>query len=107
MKRKKRNADDSTVPMFPLRKFRNTPGPLRAKAHARLARNERGRWRVAGMKVDLQLADPATSLHDIERALEQFEDFCIVTESVRAGVPISVSVRDGQGRVVHAIAPGP
>jgi len=90
--------------LFSLRKFRNTPGPLRATARARLARNEHGRWRVAGMEVDLQLADAATSLHNIERASAQFEDFCIVTESVRTGVPVSISVRDGQGQVVHAAA---
>jgi uncharacterized OsmC-like protein len=93
--------------LFALRKFRNTPGPLRAKARARLARNEQGRWRVAGMNVDLQLADPAASLQHIERALAQFEDFCIVTESVRTGVPVTVSVRDGQGQVVHATTAGP
>jgi uncharacterized OsmC-like protein len=88
--------------LFALRKFRNTPGPLRAKARAQLARNAQGRWRVAGMEVDIQLADPAASLQHIERALAQFEDFCIVTESVRAGVPVAVRVRDGEGREVHA-----
>lgn len=72
--------------LFALRKFRNA----------------QGRWRVAGMEVDLQLADPVASLQHIERALAQFEDFCIVTESVRAGVPVAVRVRDGEGREVHA-----
>jgi uncharacterized OsmC-like protein len=93
--------------LFSLRKFRNTPGPIHAKARCRLARNTRGRWRVAGIEVDLQLTGPVASLQNIGRALEQFEDFCIVTESVRTGVPVSVSVRDGQGRVVHATVPGP
>ena len=88
--------------LFSLRKFRNVPGPVRAKASARLARNEQGRWRVIGMEVDLQLADPAALLHNVERALAQFEDFCIVTESVRAGVPVTVRVLDGEGAVVHA-----
>lgn len=91
--------------LFSLRKFRNTPGALRAMARAHLARNDHGRWRVAGMEVDLQLADPATSLQNLERALAQFEDFCIVTESVRGGVPVRVSVRDEQGQVVHATTP--
>jgi uncharacterized OsmC-like protein len=88
--------------LFSLRKFRNAPGPLRAKARGRLARNAQGRWRVAGMEVDLQLADPAASLQHVERALAQFEDFCIVTESVRAGIPVTVRVHDGAGREVHA-----
>jgi uncharacterized OsmC-like protein len=88
--------------LFSLRKFSNKPGSLRAKARAHLARNAQGRWRVAGMEVDLQLADPAASLQHIERALAQFEDFCIVTESVRAGAPVAVSVHDAEGREVHA-----
>lgn len=88
--------------LFALRKFRNAPAPLRAKARARIARNAQGRWRVAGMEVDLQLADAAASLDHLDRALAQFEDFCIVTESVRAGVPVAVRVRDGEGREVHA-----
>jgi hypothetical protein len=37
------------------------------------------------MEVDWLLADPAKSMHNIERALMQFEGFCIVTESARAG----------------------
>lgn len=92
--------------LFALRKFRDTPGPLRAKARARIARNAHGRWRVAGMEVDLQLADTAASLQHLDRALSQFEDFCIVTESVRAGVPVAVRVMDAQGAVVRAAAPG-
>lgn len=88
--------------LFSLRKFRNAPGSLRARARGRLARNAQGRWRVAGMEVDLQLADPAASLQHIERALAQFEDSCIVTESVRTGVQVAVRVRDSEGTEVHA-----
>lgn len=92
--------------LFSLRKFRNTPGPIRAKARARLARNEHDRWRVAGMEVDVQLADAAPSLKHIDRALAQFEDFCIVTESVRGGIPVAVRVRDAEGAIVHGVVPG-
>lgn len=87
--------------LFALRKFRNTPGPLKAEARARLARNAAGRWRIAGMEVDLQLADASAALQNLERALAQFENFCIVTESVRAGVPVRVQVRDAAGVSVH------
>lgn len=87
--------------LFALRKFRNTPGPLKAQARAHLARNATGRWRITGMEVDLQLADASAALPNLERALAQFEDFCIVTESVRAGVPVKVQVRDAQGVSVH------
>jgi uncharacterized OsmC-like protein len=88
--------------LFALRKFHNTPAPLRASARARIARNEHGRWRVVGMEVDLQLADPAASMHNLERVLAQFEDFCIVTESVRSGVPVTVHVHDSARQRLHA-----
>lgn len=88
--------------LFSLRKFRNAPGSLAAHARARLARNAGGRWRVAGIQVDVQLADAAASLERLDRALAQFEDFCIVTESVRAGIPVAVRVRDGEGNLLHA-----
>ncbi|MBS0432044.1 MAG: OsmC family protein [Proteobacteria bacterium] len=91
--------------LFALRKFRNTPAPLHAKARGRIARNAHGRWRVAGMEVDLQLADSAASLQNLDRVLAQFEDFCIVTESVRAGIPVAVRVRDGSGNEVHTTTP--
>jgi hypothetical protein len=30
-----------------------------------------------------------------------FEDFCVVTASIREGIPVKVSVMDQQGAVVH------
>lgn len=87
--------------LFSLRKFRNAPGTIVTRARARLERNEDKRWRIAAIVVDLQLADAAGSLQYVERALAQFEAFCIVTESVRGGVPVAVRVQDGQGVTVH------
>lgn len=92
--------------LFALRKFRNQPGALTAKARARMARNAAGRWRIAAMEVDLQLADPAAALQHVARALAQFEEFCIVTESVRGGIPVTVNVRDGEGNQVHGTTAG-
>ena len=92
--------------LFALRRFRDAPGKLQARARARVVRNAKGRWRIAGIEVDLQLADAAAALPHLERALAQFEDFCIVTESVRAGIPVAVRVRDGEGAEVHATASG-
>ncbi len=61
-------------------------------------RNQRGRWRIAHVDVRLDLSgvDPAQRAA-VERCLGLFEDFCIVTASVRQGVPVDVRVRvDGQ-----------
>jgi hypothetical protein len=34
----------------------------------------------------------------IDRVLEQFQRFCTVSESVKAGIPVAVTVEDGGGR---------
>jgi hypothetical protein len=52
--------------------------------------------------VTLQLADTAASVRHFDRCLEQFEDFCIATESIRHGIPVSVKVLDAEGLTVHA-----
>ncbi|WP_430387498.1 OsmC family protein [Dyella sp. 20L07] len=86
--------------LFALRKYKNTPGPLGANAKATLTRNEHGRWRITHIGVDLQLSDKAELLEHLDRVLAQFEDFCIVTQSVRQGIAVDVSVRDGEGQVL-------
>jgi organic hydroperoxide reductase OsmC/OhrA len=86
--------------LFALRKYKNAPGQMGAKAKATLARNEHGRWRVTHIGVDLQLSDKAELLDRLDRVLAQFEDFCIVTQSVRQGIKVDVSVRDGEGTLL-------
>jgi len=88
--------------LFALRKFKNHPGTIVAHVRADSARNARGRLRVVRIAVELDLPDTAADYAQIERILTQFEDFCIVTESVRAGVPVEVSVRDRSGTVLHS-----
>ena len=78
-------------------KFRQNPGPIRAMATGTLERNEKGRFRIAGIDVVLSLAEGKESIPHLDRCLEQFEDFCIVTQSVRRGIPVSVKVLDEAG----------
>jgi organic hydroperoxide reductase OsmC/OhrA len=88
--------------LFALRKFKNAPGKLVTRAQTTLERNEHGRLRITRINVELHMADATSALEHADRALAQFEDFCIVTQSVRQGVAIDVSVRDADGNVVHA-----
>ncbi|MEK8034733.1 OsmC family protein [Ideonella sp. DXS29W] len=87
--------------LFAMRKFGNQPDPLRATATLQLARNEQGRWRVGHIAVDLHLGQPSDGFKSLERVLAQFEDFCVVTQSVRAGFPVAVQVLDPAGTVLH------
>lgn len=83
-------------------KFRQNPGPLRATATGRLERNAQGRYRIGGIDVELTLAEKWGDMPHQERCLEQFEDFCIVTQSIRAGIPVAVHVRDASGAELPA-----
>ncbi len=85
-------------------KFKQDPGPVRAMATGRLERSERGRYRIAAIDVVLSLSEKFGDLPHQERCLEQFEDFCVVTQSIRAGIPVSVNVVDAEGKVAHAVA---
>lgn len=80
--------------LFSMRKFKNKPEPLTAAVTVTLQRNEQGRFRIADIEVELDLGVPQEQIVQLERILAQFEEFCIVTQSVRSGVPVKVSVFD-------------
>ena len=87
--------------LFALRKYKNTPGTIVARAKAQLGRNEERRLRVTRIEVTIDLPDAVADYAQGERLLQQFENFCVVTESVRSGVSVDVTVRDASGAVVH------
>ena len=88
--------------LFAMRKFKNEPGPIRTTATATLARNEANRLRITGVAATLQIALVRSDIHMAERILDQFEDFCVVTQSVRAAIPVTVRVLDRDGAVLKA-----
>jgi uncharacterized OsmC-like protein len=83
-------------------KFKQAIGPLRTKVHGELVRNDKGRLRIGRFDVTIALAEEAAAVQHLRRCLEQFEDFCVVTESVRHGIPVGVRVVDAQGIEVFA-----
>ena len=87
--------------LFSLRKFKNTPGTLVTKATAHMGRSPEGRLRVERIDADIQLPEMAGSYAQLDRILGQFEQFCVVTESVRTGVAVNVRVVDPTGVVLH------
>jgi organic hydroperoxide reductase OsmC/OhrA len=88
--------------LFALRKFKAEPGQLRTSATASLVRNEQNRLRVKRLQVDLHLGVEGAAIKSLDRALAQFEDFCVVTQSVRAAIPVDVRVFDSLGVVLQA-----
>jgi len=63
---------------------------LSATATARIERNERGRLRIAAIDVEISPALGPDDAPKIVRCRELFEDFCIVTASLRQGIPVDV-----------------
>jgi uncharacterized OsmC-like protein len=83
-------------------KFKQPLGPLRTQVRGELQRNDKGRLRIGRIDVTIRLADDAPDVQHLQRCLEQFEDFCVVTESVRHGIPVRVHVVDDGGVEVFA-----
>jgi organic hydroperoxide reductase OsmC/OhrA len=90
--------------LFSLRKFRNQVEPLLAVATVSMVRNAQNRLRIGRIGVDLHLAGTAGDVKSLHRVLGQFEDFCVVTQSVRAGIAVDVRVLDRHGSVLTSPA---
>jgi hypothetical protein len=60
-------------------------------------RNADGRWRLPRAQVSIRLAEAAGRLEHFDRVLAQFEQFCIVTQSVREGIAVDVRIIDADG----------
>jgi organic hydroperoxide reductase OsmC/OhrA len=65
---------------------------LRTAVEGTLVRNQRGRTRIGEIRVKLAPDVTPEQRERMGRCLELFEDFCIVTESVRQGVKVEVEV---------------
>lgn len=85
--------------LFCARKAKVNPGPIRTKVRTQIARNERGRLRIGKVEVEIGLDLPEAEKAKLMRCRSLFEDYCVVTESVRHGIDVRVSVPalDGAG----------
>lgn len=78
--------------LFCLRKVRLDPDGLTAHVATHVTRNERGRFRISRIDVELVPEVKADSDGRFARCESIFEDFCTVTPSIRQGIPVNVSV---------------
>lgn len=87
----------SASALFCLRKARVDVQALTASVEVQMLRNEKGRLRIGGMQVALRPRLKPEDKDRIGRCLELFEDFCVVTQSVRNGIPVQVAVEPTLG----------
>jgi organic hydroperoxide reductase OsmC/OhrA len=78
--------------LFCLRKSRIEIAELRTTVEGTIVRNARGRLRIGGLRVRLAPELSLDQRERIGRCLDLFQDFCIVTESVRDGIAVEVAV---------------
>lgn len=88
--------------LFAHGKFKEDPGPLKATAVCRFGRNDKNRLRVVGIDVTLTLGVAPETLGHLDRALAQFEEFCTVSQSVKAGIPFTATVMAPDGRLLKS-----
>jgi len=74
-----------------LNKAHLEPDAVNAHVTARMARNESGRLRIEAIDVEL-IPCFAGDANRFDRCKDLYEDFCIVTESVRRGIPVNVRI---------------
>ncbi len=78
--------------LFCVGKARLSVDGLEAEVLTEFARNEAGRLRIRGMKVRLLPTWTKETATKAQRCLQIFEDFCVITQAVRQGVPVEVQV---------------
>jgi uncharacterized OsmC-like protein len=84
--------------LFAFRKFKQVPEPIQCVVTAEVGRNDDNRLRVLHMTAQIRMGVLSASLGQLSHVLEQFEEFCTVTQSVRQGIPITVEVFDSAGQ---------
>jgi organic hydroperoxide reductase OsmC/OhrA len=87
--------------LFCARKVKVQLGPIRTVVRTQVLRNDRGRLRIGKVEVriDPRIAD--AEKHKALRCLGLFEDYCVVTQSVRQGIDVQVAV-EGMDRGAEA-----
>lgn len=64
---------------------------LRSEVHVQLVRNENKRLRIGAVEVSIHPQGPIPD-DVMDACLKTFEDFCVVTQSVRDGIDVKVDV---------------
>lgn len=87
----------SASALYCLRRARIDVHGIHTTVSGTLERNDGGRMRVSGVRVLIEPVVEESDRPRMQRCLELFEDFCVVTQSVRAGINVQVDVEPTAG----------
>jgi len=74
---------------------------INTQVTCRLVRNEKKRLRVGGIGVRLIIDQALAGSAKLKRCLDLFEDFCVVSASIRQSIAMQVTVENQAGEVLH------
>lgn len=66
-----------------------------------LERNDKNRLRIGRIDVRITAADELIESKKFDRCQDLFEDFCVVTASLRQGIEVGVEIVNQAGEVLH------
>ncbi len=78
--------------LFCLQKARTQVKGMKTRVNAKMTRNEKGRWRISEVAVELDVDVDNEYMNQMQRCLSLYEDFCIVSKSVEQGIPLRTKV---------------
>lgn len=90
--------------LFCLQKARVETSGLKSAVTTTIVRNEKGRFRVGGAEVLINVNIGTEAPNRVAQCINLFEDFCIVTQSVRKGVKVDVVVQNQNGEQLYKSA---
>ncbi|MEC8859885.1 MAG: OsmC family protein [Pseudomonadota bacterium] len=85
--------------LFALRKQKEDPGELHATVTGTTERVD-NYLRITSLAVTLKLGKAASEYRSLDKVLPVFENYCVVTQSVKRGIPVTVDIQDADGEKV-------
>jgi organic hydroperoxide reductase OsmC/OhrA len=86
--------------LFCLNKAHAAPHSMTTAVSGRLARNDKGRLRIEAIEVAITLDSAPETQARFARCAGLFEDYCVVTQSVRQGIPVHVKILNRAGETL-------
>ena len=89
--------------MFCLAKQDTPSHAIKTEATCTMVRNDKNRMRVGRIDVRITAGDVLLESKKTARCMELFEDFCVVTASLREGIHVGVEVVNEAGETLHKV----
>jgi organic hydroperoxide reductase OsmC/OhrA len=86
---------------FCLSKSHTAPRGMKTAVTGSIAHNDKGRMRIDRLDVAITLDTDAEQAARLLRCTSLFEDYCVVTQSVRQGIPVHVRVATRAGETLY------